>query len=159
MIECSGRTQVRRPSPQRIDFGHGNVRITTGSISESTLDRGPARLLDQREIEVALLRVFLDGGLVDRGEPRALEEALDRARRSADARPFLLFLEIGLARGEALHHQGEPARRRERLRALVDETRIDQPPGDDRLQILRRPRLHARGDFLGEQLEQKIGHG
>ena len=69
-IECSGRTQVSRPTPQRIDFGHGKVRITTGSISDSTLDRGTAGLLDQREIEVALLRVLLDGGLVDRRRAR-----------------------------------------------------------------------------------------
>ncbi len=41
MIECSGRTQLSEPglaerSPQRIDFGHGNVRTITGRISAST---------------------------------------------------------------------------------------------------------------------------
>ena len=41
MIECSGRTQVSEPdlaerAPQRIDFGHGKVRMMTGSISAST---------------------------------------------------------------------------------------------------------------------------
>ena len=41
MIECSGRTQDSAPdlaerSPQRIDFGHGKVRMITGRISAST---------------------------------------------------------------------------------------------------------------------------
>ena len=41
MIECSGRTQDSAPdlaerSPQRIDFGHGKVRMMTGRISAST---------------------------------------------------------------------------------------------------------------------------
>ena len=41
MIECSGRTQESEPdlaerSPQRIDFGHGKVRIMTGRISANT---------------------------------------------------------------------------------------------------------------------------
>ena len=40
-IECSGRTQLSAPglaerAPQRIDFGHGNVRISTGSTSAKT---------------------------------------------------------------------------------------------------------------------------
>ena len=41
MIECSGRTQDSEPdfaerSPQRIDFGHGKVRMITGRISAIT---------------------------------------------------------------------------------------------------------------------------
>ncbi len=41
MIECSGRTQVSAPglaeaAPQRIDFGQGNVRTTSGIISAMT---------------------------------------------------------------------------------------------------------------------------
>ena len=40
--------------------------------------------------------------------------------------------------------------------ALVDQPGIDQLAGDELLQILRRLRLHAGGDFLGEQLEQKV---
>ena len=35
-IECSGRTQVSRPSPQRIAFGQGKPRITSGTISAIT---------------------------------------------------------------------------------------------------------------------------
>ena len=35
-MECSGRTQVSRPSPQRIDLGHGKILITSGTISPIT---------------------------------------------------------------------------------------------------------------------------
>ena len=35
---------------------------------------------------------------------------------------------------------------------------IDQPVGDEFAQILRRSRLHARGNFLGEKFEQELGH-
>ena len=52
----------------------------------------------------------------------------------------------------------EPPRRHERLGALIDEAGIDQPVGDELAQILRRARLHAGGNFLGEQFEQKVGH-
>ena len=46
----------------------------------------------------------------------------------------------------------------EGLGALVDEPGLDQPVGDELAQILGRARLHARGDFLGEEFEQKVGH-
>ena len=90
--------------------------------------------------------------------PARLEEARDRAFGRADARALALFLQVRLPRRHALHGEREPARRRERVRALVDEPGIDQPVGDELLQILRRARLHAGGDFLGEQFEQEIGH-
>ena len=40
-MECSGRTQVSAPgsrdgAPQRIDFGHGKLLITSGRISPIT---------------------------------------------------------------------------------------------------------------------------
>ena len=40
MIECSGRTQVSRPEPQRIDFGQGKPRTTSGIISPITSSAG-----------------------------------------------------------------------------------------------------------------------
>ena len=36
MIECSGRTQIRLPDPQRIDFGQGNERTIDGISSAIT---------------------------------------------------------------------------------------------------------------------------
>ena len=57
-----------------------------------------------------------------------------------------------------MHGQRQPPRRRERLGAFIDEAFGDQLVGDHAAQIVRRLRLHARGDFFGEQFEQKIGH-
>jgi hypothetical protein len=57
-----------------------------------------------------------------------------------------------------VHRKGQPPRRGEGFGALVDEPRRDQAVGDQLAQILDRARLHARGDFLGEKFEQKIGH-
>ena len=122
------------------------------------VDRGAARLLDQRHVEVALLGVLLDRRFCDRGEPRALEEALHGVVGGADAGALLLFPQVGLARRDALHREREPPRRHEGGRAFIDEAGIDQAVRHHLAQILRRPRLHAGGDFLGEQLEQEIGH-
>src|SRR5262249_34701243 len=51
------------------------------------LDRGPARLLDHRQVEVALL-VGHYLGLADRFEPGGAQKSLDRALRRAHARAF-----------------------------------------------------------------------
>ena len=32
-MECSGRTQVVRPEPQRMDLGQGNLAATAGTSS------------------------------------------------------------------------------------------------------------------------------
>src|ERR1700676_2450029 len=62
------------------------------------VDRGPTGLLDQRDIEVALLRIALDFRLVQRGKASSLEETLDRGIRPTDARALALFLQTTLAR-------------------------------------------------------------
>src|SRR5262249_50376799 len=104
------------------------------------------------------LLVGLDLGLADRLETGGAQEALDRAVGGADARTLLLLPDVRLAHGNALHRERQPPRRRERLGALVGEPSRDQAGGDELAQIVRRARLHARGDFLGEQLEQEVGH-
>ena len=73
--------------------------------------------------------------------------------------PFFSSLRSGCFDRHALHGEREPARRDERLGALVGQPGLDQPVGDELLQIVGGARLHARGDFLGEEFEQKVGHG
>ena len=51
-----------------------------------------------------------------------------------------------------MHRQRQPPRRREGLRALIGQPGLDQRIGHQPAQILRRLPLHARGNFLGEQL-------
>ena len=44
------------------------------------------------------------------------------------------------------------------LRAFIGEARIDEAIGDHGLQIFRRLRLHAGGDFFGEKFDQEFRH-
>ncbi len=157
MIECSGRTQVSLPEPQRIDFGHGKSRTTSGIISAITSMAGLPGLLGHRDVEVALL-VGLHLGLIDRGQARRAQETGDGLLGRADLRALALFLQVGLARRHAVHRQRQAARRHKGLGALIGEAGRHQPVGDHFPQIVGRARLHARGDFLGEQFEQEIGH-
>jgi hypothetical protein len=83
---------------------------------------------------------------------------LDRALGCADARTFFLLLHVGLADRQALDREREPARGDEGLGAFIEKPRVDERFGDELAQILGRARLHARRYFLGEELEQKIGH-
>ena len=55
--------------PQRIDFGHGKFLMISGTISAMIFGRRPARLFDEGDIELALLRVGIDLRLGDRGQP------------------------------------------------------------------------------------------
>ena len=162
-MECSGRTQLSAPgfadaSPQRIDFGQGKPAHDLRHDLGDHVDRRPARLLDHarrrsrpscraapwpRSIEV---------------KPGRLAESPRSPARRADARAFRSSLHVRLARRQPCDRERQPPRRRERLGALVGQPGLDQPVGDELLQILRRPRLHARGDFFGEEFEQKIGH-
>ncbi len=121
------------------------------------VDRGAARLLDHGDVEITLL-VRLHLGLADRFKPRRLQEPGDGVVRRADARALLLLADIRLPRRHTMHRQSQPPRRHERLGALVDQPGIDQAVGDELAQIVRRARLHAGGNFLGEQFEQKVGH-
>ena len=164
-----GDNGMQRPHPaERARFGRARApahRLGPGESSHhlghdpaDDLDRRPARLLDHGHVEVALL-VGLDRGLVDRLEPGGAHEALDGSRRRADARSLLLLLHVGLPDRHALHRERKPARRDEGLGALIDQPGIDEPVGDQLAQVLGRARLHACGDFLGKQFEQKVGHG
>ena len=120
---------------------------------------GPARPLDQRDIAVALLGVALDRGLIDGGEAGGFQEALDGGVRRADARPLALLAHVRALHGQAGDVQGQAPWRGEGARALIMEAALHQRVGDQLLQVFRGLALHARGNFLGEQFEQKIGHG
>ena len=87
----NGRTQrsasgFAEAAPQRIDFGQGKARTIAGTISASaSLVERPGFSIDG-DVELALLRVLLDRRVLDAGEAGALQEALDRRLRRADAR-------------------------------------------------------------------------
>src|SRR5262249_39301043 len=91
-------------------------------------------------------------------ETGGTQEALNGALGRAYARPFLFLLHVGLAHRHALDREREAARGDEGLGAFIEEPRADERVGDALAQILGRPCLHGRRNFLGEQFEQKIGH-
>ena len=162
MIECSGRTQESEPDlAERCAPAH-RFRPREGSDDDRQnlgehVDRGAARLFDQRDVEIALW-VALDLGFIERFEAGRFQETLHGRIGCADFRSAAFGLQIRLPRRNAVHGQRQPPRRRERLCALIDEAFGDELVGDHAAQIVRRLRLHARGDFLGEQFEQKIRH-
>ena len=138
-------------------FRPGEAAHHLGDHLRQHVERRAARLLDQRQVEIAFL-VGLHFGLVDRRQTRRLEEAGDGLRGRVDARALLLFLDVGLLHRYAMDRECEPARRGEGLGAFVDEPGRHQPVGDHLLQILGRARLHARRDFLRQKFKQQIGH-
>ncbi len=92
------------PAPQRIDFGHGNERIIAGNNLGDRILRVAARLLDHRHIELALLRVSLHARVLNTAEACALQKALDRRFRRADARTLALLARMRLSGGASRRH-------------------------------------------------------
>ena len=121
------------------------------------VDGGTARLLDQRDIEIAL-RVALDLRFIERLQPGGFQKALHGGIGRAHLRALALLLEVRLTLRNAMHGECETARRHECFRAFIDEPFGHQLVGDHLAQVIRRLRLHARGNFFGEQFEQQIGH-
>ena len=121
------------------------------------IDRGTSGFLHQRDVEIAL-RIALDLRFIERFQASGFQEALHGSIRRADLRPLALLLEVRLTRGNAVHGERETARRHECFRAFIDKAFSDQLVGDHLAQVVRRLRLHARGNFFGEQFEEKIGH-
>ncbi len=134
-------------------------KIQSNSFNDLSdhIDRRPALLLDQRDIEVALL-ILLDLGVGDRLQSRSLYKAGNRLLRRADLGPLALILHVRRTRRDAMHRQRQPPRRCKGLSALVGQPRRHQSVRDKPAQIVGRARLHARGDFLGKKFEQKVGH-
>ena len=160
--------QRAHPARSASGFGRGRAPAHRFRPWKRTDDRGDdlgdrvfgfaARLLDHCDIELALLRVGLDARVLDAAEACALQKALDRRFRRADARALALLVRVRLSGGQADDMQREAPRRDEALRALVEQVALDQRVGHETLQILRRLPLHAGGDFFAEQFEQKVGH-
>ena len=124
-MECSGRTQPSAPGsstarPSASISATGKLLDDVGQDFADDVERRPARLLDHRDIKVALL-VGLHLGVADRLEARGLQEPGDGIVGRADARALFLFARVGLAGRHAVNREREPPRRHERLGAVIDE--------------------------------------
>src|SRR5207237_2984118 len=96
--------------------------------------------------------------LLKRGKAGGFEKALHGLIRRAFARAAPLLRLIGLRPGEARHRERQPAGGDEGFQRSKREAGGLEPLAREPLQVLRRARLHARRNFLGEELEEKIGH-
>ncbi len=140
-------------------------RLGPGKISDhlrhelrDDVDRRSPRLFGHRHVKIALLVVrnlcFGDGSQSGRAQ-----KAGNGAFRRPDTGTLFLLLHIGLPCGNALDGQRQTPRRNESPGALVEKACLDQAIGYNPAQIIGRARLHARRNFLGKQLKQKVGHG
>src|SRR5208282_6192731 len=84
-----------RAPPHRLRPGKG-AHYRRHNLGDNVLRRTP-RLLDDRDVELTLLRVLLDRRVLDAVEARALEEALKGRLRRADARTLALLAQVGLS--------------------------------------------------------------
>ena len=143
-VSPAHRLRPREPAHRRLD-GLGD-----------DLGGGASRLLDDGEEHVALL---VGPGLEPvAGQAGGPQEPLDRLVGCVGARPLALLPQRGRALGQALERQRQAARRGEGGGVGIGEAALDQPVGDEPLQVRARLRLHAGGDFLGKEFEQEIGH-
>ena len=127
-------------------------------LGDHVLRIAPGRR-DIGHIEVALLRIGDDLGLVNRCEARAAQEARNRLLGRTDFRALLLFAHIGRTGIEPFDHGRQPARAGHSKRGFPVEARILQALRQRGQKVRLRLRLHARRDFLGKEFKQQFGHG
>ena len=113
-------------------------------------------LLDHREVERPLPGLA-DFRLVP-GDAVAAQETLHRpVGRIGAGSPAFLGNIRGFCR-QAVDHQREAARRREYPGGIERQPRLLEAAGHQPLQVLGGPGLHAGGNFLGQDFQEKFRH-
>ena len=158
-----GRTQRRASGrvealPQRIDFGQGKARTTAGTISASASLGRAARLLDHRDVELALLRVLLDLASSMRASPALFRKPWIAASGAPTRGPFRSSRKVGCAAGRPTTCSASRRGVTNACAPSYARLRVDERVGDEPLQVLRRLPLHAGGDFFGKEFEEQVGH-
>ena len=137
-------------------FGPGQFLDRFGKKFGEHVGGGAALAVDHRDVEVALgIGALL--ALVERDAGR-FQKAFDRLFGRVDARAFLLFGDVGLLGGQAGDRERQAARAGKAADAFEHQAAVGERADDEALQVLRGLRLHARGDFFGEELEEKVRH-
>ena len=149
-IECSGRTHFSVPVPQRMDLGHGKLRIVCSSTSATiSAARRPGFSITANRLGPFCRRGSSSSSRVTPPRARTLRSPF-QARR-----PWgLCVLHVAaLLSASALNRQRQAARRRKRSRSGIGQPGLDQTVGHQLLQVIRGARLHPRGNFLGERVQ------
>jgi hypothetical protein len=116
------------------------------------------RLLNHRNVELALLGITARFGLAHIVQPGAAQKPGNSLLGSTHLRPFALLAHIGRPRGQPAQIQRQPPRSNVRFDAFIGQAGIDQAIGDQLAQIIGGFLLHAGGNFFGKQFEKKIRH-
>ena len=130
--------------------------MTSGSSSATTSVVARPGFLDCGDIEFALL-VVLNRELIEL-QSGGFQEAIDGGLWRIGAGAFAFLAHVGGFGVQAFDGEHEAARRGVGLRAFIGEARFDEAIGDQAAQIFRGPRLHAGGNFLGEEFDQEFRH-
>ncbi len=139
-------------------FGPGNAQDGGRQQCGQHLARGQARHALDIEPRGVLLRAAALAG-IEAGDLAGLQEGFDHLVGGTDPRTLDLVHALRLAGGKPVDPQRQAPGCGEALGAGEGEPLLRQLVADQGLQILGRARLHARGDFLGQKLEQEFGHG
>ena len=139
-------------------FRPGEVADDIRHDSSNDFLRRAAGLGNDRNVEIALLRVATHLRFGNGGQASAAQEALDRLLVGIGARALALLAHIGRACGQAANIEREAPRRPIFPRTLIGKTRFDQGIGHQLLQIAGSLALHTGGNFLGAEFEKEIGH-
>ena len=154
----SGRTQRCRHRPSASIWARECRRSPrAGSPAAPRPWAGPADALDIEPEDARARVALLAGSRLER--PCACRKPSSAFSGAPTRGPLPLVVAIGLLRRQSLDMQGEAARRRIGLGLAEARARLRQLVRDETAQIVRGPALHARRDFLGQQLEQEFGHG
>ncbi len=139
---------AQRPRPP----GHG---LWPGEVADDGLDHlgGDLRRLAAGarkggEIDAVALHQGLAG---DGGGP---QETVDRRIGGAHARSLALLDAVFLTVGQPVDHQGQAPRPGKGGDAFEGQAGLRQALAGHALEVARRARLHARGNFLGEEFDQ-----
>jgi hypothetical protein len=92
-------------------------------------------------------------------QPGRAQEPIERLLRGADLGALAVLAQGRAFGGKPLDRQHQPPGRGKGAGMGIGQTALDQTVGDQLAQILGGAALHARGDFLGEEFDQDIGHG
>ena len=124
-MECSGRTQRKLPAPQRIDLGHGKLRMVRSSTSATINRRCAPCGRDMGNVNLPLLVVL--NAQVIHGQAGGAQEPLDRLFRRAHFRAAPFLAQGWAVVGQPLHRQRQTARRGEGFRMGIGQPASTSP--------------------------------
>ncbi len=137
-------------------FGPGEFADGLGHELGNDIDCSAAGLAHRRDVKFALLVVLRRE--VFELEAGGFQEAVDGGLGRIDAGAFALLGYVSGLGVQALDGEYQAAGAGMGLGSFIGEARFHQAIGDQCAQVFRRLRLHAGGDFFGEQFDQQFGH-